>query len=162
MASFSVLTAFWIIKTSQAKERSKEEKQRESEENRGQQLQSSFAILEHFPKSIFYIIYTISKLRKSRIQRFKRCTNCSWNEEDMAFANNCIQLKDKFTLAPKSNKAFFHYLSSNHDWNGRTSWIFVLQMRLALMIALTCSVKKAFLFTFSPLLIVHKSFKNFS
>ena len=28
MASFSVLTAFWIIKTSQVKERSKEEKQR--------------------------------------------------------------------------------------------------------------------------------------
>ena len=28
-------------------------------------LQSSFALLEHFPKFIFYILYTISKLRKS-------------------------------------------------------------------------------------------------
>ncbi|KAL6316696.1 hypothetical protein AAG906_019627 [Vitis piasezkii] len=44
---------------------------KQSEENRGQQLQSSFALLEHFPKSIFYMLYTISKLRKSRIQRFK-------------------------------------------------------------------------------------------
>ncbi|RVW23556.1 hypothetical protein CK203_091498 [Vitis vinifera] len=53
-----------------------EEKQGE-EENRVKkteesQLQSSFALLEHFPKSIFYILYTISKLRKSRIQCFKR------------------------------------------------------------------------------------------
>ncbi|RVW97519.1 Subtilisin-like protease SBT4.2 [Vitis vinifera] len=36
------------------------------------QLQSSCALLEHFPKSIFYILYTISKIRKSRIQCFKR------------------------------------------------------------------------------------------
>ena len=28
---------------------------KQSEENRGQQLQSSFILLEHFPKSIFYI-----------------------------------------------------------------------------------------------------------
>nr|CAN67391.1 hypothetical protein VITISV_034716 [Vitis vinifera] len=45
------------------------------EENRvkkteDKQLQSSCALLEHFPKSIFYILYTISKLRKSRIQCF--------------------------------------------------------------------------------------------
>ena len=44
---------------------------KQSEKIRGQQLQSSFAFLEHFPKSIFYIPYTISKLWKSRIQRFK-------------------------------------------------------------------------------------------
>ncbi|RVW21708.1 hypothetical protein CK203_110766 [Vitis vinifera] len=55
---------------------SKGEKQRgkQSEENRGQKLQSSFALLEHFTKSIFYVLYTISKLRKSRIQRFKPCS----------------------------------------------------------------------------------------
>ncbi|RVW74758.1 hypothetical protein CK203_064449 [Vitis vinifera] len=47
------------------KEQRREEKQ--SEENRGQQLQSSFTLLEYFKKSIFYILYTISKLRKSRI-----------------------------------------------------------------------------------------------
>ena len=66
------------------KEQRREEKQ--SEENRGQQLQSYFALLELFPKSIFYIMYTISNIRKSRIQRFKRCTNWSLNEEDMALA----------------------------------------------------------------------------
>ncbi|RVX20922.1 hypothetical protein CK203_002394 [Vitis vinifera] len=47
---------------------------KQSEENRAQQLQSSFALSEHFLKSIFYMLYTISKLRKSRIQRFKPCT----------------------------------------------------------------------------------------
>ena len=62
-----------------------------SEENRGQQLQSSFALLEHFPKSIFYMVYTISNLRKSRIQRFKLCTIWSWNEEDMAFGRQLHQ-----------------------------------------------------------------------
>ncbi|RVW57726.1 hypothetical protein CK203_111692 [Vitis vinifera] len=41
---------------------------KQSKENRGQQLQSSFALLEHFPKSIFYILYTISNIRKSKIQ----------------------------------------------------------------------------------------------
>ncbi|RVW12398.1 Retrovirus-related Pol polyprotein from transposon 17.6 [Vitis vinifera] len=51
------------------KEQRREEKQ--SEENRGQQLQSSFELLEHFLKSIFYILYTISKLMKSKIQCFK-------------------------------------------------------------------------------------------
>ena len=42
---------------------SKGEKQRgkQSEENIGQQLQYSFALLEHFPKSIFYMLYTISQ-----------------------------------------------------------------------------------------------------
>ena len=70
------------------KEQRREEKQ--SEENRGQQLQSSFALLEHFPKSIFYILYTISKLRKSRIQCFKRCAIRSWNEEVTATASQSL------------------------------------------------------------------------
>ena len=48
-------------------------KEKQSEENRVQQLQYFFALLEHFPKSIFYMLYTISKLRKSIIQCFKRC-----------------------------------------------------------------------------------------
>ena len=61
VASFSVLTAFWIIKTSQVKERSKEEKQTKWK-NRGQQLQSSFALLEHFSKSIFYILIPFQSL----------------------------------------------------------------------------------------------------
>ena len=66
------------------------------EENRGQQLQSSFALLEHFPKSIFYMLYTISKLRKSRIQLFKPCTIWSWNEEDMAFGTQLHQAEGQF------------------------------------------------------------------
>ena len=99
MASFSVLTSFWIIKTSQSKEKSKEKQRkakRSKEENRGQQLQSSLALLEHFPKSIIYMLYTISKLRKSRIQRFKPCMIWSWNEEDMAFGRQLLQACAKF------------------------------------------------------------------
>ena len=40
------------------KERARRE-EKQSEENRGQRLQSSCALLEHFPKSILYILYTI-------------------------------------------------------------------------------------------------------
>ena len=53
------------------------ERGKQSEENRGQQLKSSFALLEHFPKSILCMLYTILKLGKSTIQCFKRCT--IWN-----------------------------------------------------------------------------------
>jgi len=86
--------AFSYTKASQQKEKSKEkqrEAKRNKEENRGQQLQSSLALLEHFPKSIFYMLYIISKLRKSKIQRFKPCTIWSWNEEDMAFGRQLLQ-----------------------------------------------------------------------
>ena len=69
---------------------------KQGEENRGQQLQSSFTLLEHFPKSIFYILYIISKLRKSRIQRFKPCTIWSWNEKDMAFGRQLHQAEGQF------------------------------------------------------------------
>ena len=64
---------------------------KQSEENRGQQLQSSFTLLEHFPKSIFYMLYTISKLRKSKIQCFKRCVIWSWNEGVTAIASRSLQ-----------------------------------------------------------------------
>ena len=73
------------------KERTMEKRKTEWRKQRGQQLQSSFALLEHFPKSIFYMLYTISKLRKSKIQHFKWCTNWSWNEEDMAFESQLLQ-----------------------------------------------------------------------
>ena len=67
------------------------------EENRGRQLQSSFALLEHFPKSIFYILYTISNIRKSKIQasnhvRFGAEMSKIWPLED-----NYIKLRDNFT-----------------------------------------------------------------
>ena len=55
-----------VVQSMQGKNNGEEEKQSE-EEKRGQQLQSSCTLLEHFLKSIFYILYTISKLRKSRI-----------------------------------------------------------------------------------------------
>ena len=79
------------------KQREAKRKSKQSEEKqRGQQLQSSFALLEYIPKSIFYILYTISKLWKSRIQRFKPCTIWSWNEKDMAFGSQLLQVVRKF------------------------------------------------------------------
>ena len=56
------------------------------------------------------MLYTISKLRKSRIQRFKPCTIWSWNEEDMAFGRQLHQAmgtpfhKVKIHLAKISHK----------------------------------------------------------
>ena len=67
------------------------ERKNRVKENRGQQLQFSCALLEHFPNSIFYILYTISKLRKSRIQCFKRCMIRSWNEEVTAISSRSLQ-----------------------------------------------------------------------
>ncbi|RVW72517.1 hypothetical protein CK203_053231 [Vitis vinifera] len=64
----------------QVKNNGKEESKQSEEKQRGQQLQYSFALLEHFLKSIFYMLYTISKLWKSRIQRFKPCTNLELKE----------------------------------------------------------------------------------
>ena len=76
------------------KEQRREEKQ--SEENRGQQLQSSFALLEYFPKFIFYMLYTISKLRKSRIQCFKQWAIQSLNERVTAIASWSLQAEGRF------------------------------------------------------------------
>ncbi|KAL6347781.1 hypothetical protein AAG906_026310 [Vitis piasezkii] len=60
-------TKLWsliVLCLSRSKYARKEQwREESSEENRGQQLQFSFALLEHFTKSIFYILYTISKLR---------------------------------------------------------------------------------------------------
>ena len=65
-----------FVQSMQGKNNGEEESKvkRSKEENRGQQLQSSLELLEYFPKSIFYMLYTVSKIRKSGIQRFKPCT----------------------------------------------------------------------------------------
>ena len=47
-----------VVQSMQGKNNGEEEKQSE-DENRGQQMQSSCALLEYLPKSIFYILYTI-------------------------------------------------------------------------------------------------------
>ena len=88
------------------REARREEKQ--SEENRGQQLQSSFTLLEHFLKSIFYILYTISKLRKSRIQCFKRCVIRSWNEGVTAIASRSLQSVAKSAFCCENFAAFLY------------------------------------------------------
>ena len=49
------------------------------------------ATLEHFLKSNWCMLYTISKLRKSTIQCFKWCAIRSWNEEVAAIASQSLQ-----------------------------------------------------------------------
>ena len=72
------------------------------------QLQSSCALLEHFPKSIFYILYTISKIRKSRIQCFKRCAIRSSNEGVTAIARRSIQSVAKSAFCCENFAAFLY------------------------------------------------------
>ena len=64
--------------------------------------QSCQPFLEHFPKSIFFMLYIISNLRKSTIQCFKRCTIWSWNEGVTAIARRSLQAEGKFCKAAKS------------------------------------------------------------
>ena len=51
--------------------------------------------LEQFLEFILYILYTVSKLRKSGVQRFKRCVNQSWNEV-MAIGSKSHQVERQF------------------------------------------------------------------
>ena len=52
--------------------------------------------LEHFLESIIYILYIVSKLGKSGVQRFKRFANRSWNEEVMAIWRQIHQVGRSF------------------------------------------------------------------
>ena len=79
------------------------------------QLQSSFALLEHFPKSIFYMLYAISKLWKSKIQRFKPCTIWSWNEEVMAFGSQLLQACAKISHDTLCCAKFAQHLQNSHS-----------------------------------------------
>ena len=76
------------------KQRGKASKVKRSKED------SSCSLLSHFWSTsrspFFYMIYTISKLWKSRIQRFKPCMIWSWNEEDMAFGRQLLQVCENF------------------------------------------------------------------
>ena len=70
--------------------------------------------LEYFLESIVYILYIVSKFRKSKVQRFKWFVNQSWNEEVMAiwrqlhqvgrsFRNSTYEFKIHFKITPISN-----------------------------------------------------------
>ena len=64
--------------------------------------QSFQQLLEHFLKSNLYMLYFVSKIRKSTIQFFKRCTNRSWNEEVRAIGSRSLQAEGQFRRAAKS------------------------------------------------------------
>ena len=57
--------------------------------------QSCQPLLEQFMKSNLYMLYVISKLRKSKIQCFKWCTIRSWNEGVIAIASRSLQAEGR-------------------------------------------------------------------
>ena len=66
------------------------------EENRVKKTAAVFfRTLEALPEVHFFMLYTIWKLRKSRIQRFKPCMIWSWNEEVTAFWRWLLQAEGR-------------------------------------------------------------------
>ena len=57
--------------------------------------QSCQPLLEHFLESNLCMLYFISKLRKSTIQCFKRCTIRSWNEGFTAIGSRSLQAEGR-------------------------------------------------------------------
>ena len=57
--------------------------------------------LEYFWKSILYIPYIVSKIKNSGVQRFKQCTNRSWNEYIMAIWEQLRKAEGPFQNAFK-------------------------------------------------------------
>ena len=64
--------------------------------------QSCQPLLEHFLDSNLCMLYAISKIRKSKIQCFKRYTIRSWNEGFTAIASRSLQAEGNFCTAAKS------------------------------------------------------------
>ena len=57
--------------------------------------QSCKQLLEHFLESNLCILYVVSKIRKSKIQCFKRCVIRSWNEVVTAIASRSLQAEGR-------------------------------------------------------------------
>ena len=73
-----------------------------------------------------------------------------------------MEYSSRFTLAPKSSSDFSTQVPPIlTEIVGHPGSLYFTGV-LHLMIALTCSIKKAFLFTLKPLFTVHKSFKIFA
>ena len=64
--------------------------------------QSCKPLLEHFLESNLCILYVVSKLKKSKIQCFKRCAIQSWNEGVTTIGSRSLQAEEKFCMAAKS------------------------------------------------------------
>ena len=104
MASFSVLTAFWIIKTSQVKERSKEKQRGKASKVKRSKEDSSCSLLLHFwstfrsPFSTFYIPFQSSGSQESNALNrvwFGSEMRKIWPSED-----NCSRLVRNFRTTP--------------------------------------------------------------
>ena len=73
---------------------------RESKERnltwRIQEDRNCWTHLEHFLESISCVLYFVSNLGKSGVQRFERYTNRSWNEEVIAIGSQSRQAEGQF------------------------------------------------------------------
>ena len=75
---------------------------------------------------------------------------------------NCLYTEygSRLTLAPKSNSALSIQVPPMLTEMVGDPWSLYFTMFFYLMMELTCSVRKALLSIFNPLLTVHRSFKN--
>ena len=69
--------------------------------------------LEYFLESIVYILYIVSKFRKSKVQRFKRFVNQSWNEEVMVIWRQLHKAGGSFRKLAKLRKMNFASLAKS-------------------------------------------------
>ena len=65
--------------------------------------QSCQPLLEHFVKSNLCMLYVVSKLRKLKIQCFKRCIIRSWNEGVQPLQSDHSKLKEEFCTALRNH-----------------------------------------------------------
>ena len=67
-----------------------------------------WAHFDYFLKSIFYILYTVSKIGKSGVQRFKRCPNRSWNEKVIVIARKLDRAEREFRTPQSKVRKISH------------------------------------------------------
>ena len=84
-------------------------KKRKRRENFGHWFYCHFrTYLEHFLESILYILYTVSKLGKSGVQRFKWYPNRSWNEKVMVITRKLDRAEREFRTPQSKVRKISH------------------------------------------------------
>ena len=82
-------------------------------ENRGEKPSTTpfWKLLGPFrllPEVHFLILYTVSKIGKSGVQRFKRCPNRSWNEKVMVIARKLDRAEREFRTPQSKVRKISH------------------------------------------------------
>ena len=89
--------------------------------------------LEHFLESNSCILYFVSKLGKSEIQRFKWCVNRNWNEEVIAIESQSHQAEGQFcsceiSLWLRNHKVLTMKLAFGYEMETFSLWNFAAHL----------------------------------